>query len=83
MTPEDLEQAVDGDVYELRRHWNQEEVGREFEESGGDVIARTREIARWRETGEVAYQQDIAVRLTLDDEKIVKVVVMPGEGVPS
>jgi ketosteroid isomerase-like protein len=44
----------------------------------GDVIARTREIARWRETGEVAYERDFAVRLTLDDERIVRVVVMPG-----
>jgi ketosteroid isomerase-like protein len=54
----------------------------EFEESEGDVIARTHEIARWRETGEVAYERDFAVRLTLDDERIVKVVVMPGGGVP-
>jgi ketosteroid isomerase-like protein len=50
----------------------------EFEEVEGDVIARTREIARWRETGEVAYERDFAVRLTLDDERIVRVVVMPG-----
>ncbi len=40
------------------------------------------EIARWRETGEVAYERDFEVRLTLDHERIVKVVVMPG-GVPS
>ena len=50
----------------------------EFEEIEGDVIARTREIARWRETGEVAYERDFAVRLTLDDERIIRVVVMPG-----
>jgi SnoaL-like domain len=49
-----------------------------FEEIEGDVIARTREVARWRETGEIAYERDFAVRLTLDGEKIVKVVVMPG-----
>jgi hypothetical protein len=50
----------------------------EFEDIEGDVIARTHEIARWRETGEVAYERDFAVRLTLDDESIVRIVVMPG-----
>jgi hypothetical protein len=42
------------------------------------VIARTHEVARWRESGEVEYEREFAVRLTLDDEKIVRVVVMPG-----
>lgn len=55
----------------------------EFEDVDGDVLARTREIARWRETGEVAYEREVAVRLTLDDERIVKVVVMPGGAPPS
>jgi len=31
-----------------------------------------------RETGDVAYERDFAVRLTLDDERIVRIVVMPG-----
>ena len=39
----------------------------EFEEIDGDVIARTHEIAHWRETGEFAYERDFAVRLTLED----------------
>jgi hypothetical protein len=52
-----------------------------FEDLDGDVLARTREIARWRETGEVAFEREVAVRLTIDGERIVKVVVMPG-GVP-
>jgi len=55
----------------------------EFEESEGDVIARTHEIARWRETGDVAYERDFALRLTLDDERIVRIVVMPGGALPS
>lgn len=55
-----------------------EQVEPELEELDGDVIARTREIARWRETGEVAYERDFAVRLTLDDDRIVRVLVMPG-----
>jgi ketosteroid isomerase-like protein len=55
-----------------------EQAAPEFEEIDGDVIARTHEIARWRETGEVAYERDFAVRLTLADERIVRVVVMPG-----
>jgi hypothetical protein len=55
----------------------------EFEDIEGDVIARTHEIARWRETGEVAYERDFALRLTLDDERIVRVVVMPGGALPS
>jgi ketosteroid isomerase-like protein len=54
----------------------------EFEEIEGDVVARTHEIARWRETGDVAYERDFAVRLTLDDERIVRVVVMPGGAPP-
>ena len=55
-----------------------EQAEPEFEEIEGDVIARTHEIARWRETGEVAYQRDFAVRLTLHDERIVRIMVMPG-----
>jgi predicted GNAT family N-acyltransferase len=55
-----------------------EQAEPELEEIDGDVVARTREIARWRETGEVAYERDFAVRLTLDDDRIVRVVVMPG-----
>jgi ketosteroid isomerase-like protein len=54
----------------------------EFEEIDGDVIARTRETARWREPGDVAYERDFALRLTLDDERIVRIVVMP-EGAPT
>jgi hypothetical protein len=42
------------------------------------VIARTCETARWRETGEVAYERDFAMRLTFDGERIVRIVVMPG-----
>ena len=55
----------------------------EFEDIEGDVVARTREIARWRETGEVAYERDFALRLTLDDERIVRIVVLPGGALPS
>ena len=55
-----------------------EQAEPEFEEIEGDVIARTHEIARWRETGEVAYQRDFAVRLTLHDERLVRIMVMPG-----
>jgi ketosteroid isomerase-like protein len=51
----------------------------EFEDIEGDVIARTHETARWRETGEVAYERHFAVRLTLEDERIVRIVVMPGD----
>jgi len=60
-----------------------EQTTPEVEEVEGDVIARTREIARWRETGEVAYEREFAVRLTLDDERIVRVVVIPGGALPS
>jgi hypothetical protein len=55
----------------------------EFEDVEGDVIARTHEIARWRETGEVAYERDFAVRLTLDHDRIVRIVVTPGSALPS
>ncbi len=60
-----------------------EQADPEFENIEGDVIARTHEIARWRETGEVAYERDFALRLTLDDERIVRIVVMPGGVLPS
>jgi len=53
-----------------------------LEEIDGDVLARTHEIARWRETGDLAYERDLALRLTLSEERIVRVVVMPG-GTPS
>jgi hypothetical protein len=55
-----------------------EQAQPEFGDVEGDVVARTREIARWRETGEVAYERDFALRLTLDGESIVRIVVMPG-----
>jgi hypothetical protein len=60
-----------------------EQAEPEFEDIEGDVIARTHEIARWRETGDVAYGRDFALRLTLDDERIVRIVVMPGSALPS
>jgi hypothetical protein len=44
-----------------------------FEEVEGEIVARTHEIARWRETGEIAYERDFAVRLTLGDERIVRI----------
>jgi ketosteroid isomerase-like protein len=50
---------------------------------GGDVIARTREVARWRESGEVAFERDFAVRLTLDGGRIVRIVVLPGGSPPT
>jgi hypothetical protein len=60
-----------------------EQAESEFEHVGNDVIARTREIARWRETGEVAYERDFALRLTLHENRIVRIVVMPGGELPS
>ena len=60
-----------------------EQAEPEFEDTESDVIARTHEIARWRETGEVAYERDFALRLTLGDERIVRIVVMPGGTWPS
>jgi ketosteroid isomerase-like protein len=55
-----------------------EQTEPEFEEVEGEIVARTHEIARWRETGEIAYERDFALRLTFDDERIVRIVVMPG-----
>jgi len=60
-----------------------EQAEPEFEEIDDDVIVRTHEIARWRETGDVAYERDFALRLTLDDDRIIKLVVMPGGALPS
>jgi ketosteroid isomerase-like protein len=55
-----------------------EQAEPEFEDAEGEIIARTHETARWRETGEVAYERDFAVCLTFDDDRIVEIVVMPG-----
>jgi len=60
-----------------------EQAEPELEEIDGDVIASTHEVARWRETGEVAYERDFALRLTLEEDRIVKIVVMPGGDRPS
>ena len=54
----------------------------QFEDVEGDIVARTREIARWRETGELAYEREFAVRLTVANERIVRIVVMPGGPLP-
>jgi hypothetical protein len=59
-----------------------EQTEPEFEEVEGEIVARTHEIARWRETGEIAYERDFALRLTLDDQRIVGIVVMPGGAPP-
>jgi ketosteroid isomerase-like protein len=59
-----------------------EQTEPEFEEIEGEIVARTHEIARWRETGEIAYERDFALRLTLDGERIVRIVVMAG-GTPA
>ena len=68
-----LQKASGDEQFELKQ------AEPEFEEIDGDVIARTHEIAHWRETGEVAYERDFAVRLTLEDNRVVRIVVMPGK----
>lgn len=73
-----LEKAATG--YE---HVNVERTEPEFEEIDGDVLARTHEVARWRQTAEVAYERDFAVRLTFDGDKIIRNVVLPGGASPS
>jgi hypothetical protein len=45
------------------------------DESDGDLVARVRETATWRETGEVAYERDVALRLTIDGVRVVRIVV--------
>ena len=60
-----------------------EQTEPEFEDIEGDVVARTHEVARWRETGEIAYEREFALRLTLDDERIVRILVLPGATLPS
>ena len=67
-----LQKASGDEQFEL------EQAEPEFEEIGGDVIARTHEIARWRETRKVAYERDFEMRLTLEDDRVVRIVVMPG-----
>jgi Domain of unknown function (DUF4440) len=54
-----LQKASGGEQFEMKQ------AEPELEEIDGDVIARTHEVARWRETGDVTYERDFAVRLTL------------------
>ena len=49
-----------------------------MEQTSTELEEIDREIARWRETGEVAYEREVAVRLTFEGERITRVVVMPG-----
>ena len=50
----------------------------EFDElDGGEVLARTHQVGRWQETGDVAFERDFAVRLTWEDDRIRRIVVMP------
>ena len=73
-----LEKAAGDDQIEI------EQSTPVFEHVEGDVIARTRETARWRETGEVAYERDFALRLSIDDkETIFKIMVLPGGAIPT
>ena len=58
--------------------FSMEQSETDFEEIDGDIISRTHEIARWRESGDVAYEREVAVRLTFAGERIVRVLVMPG-----
>ena len=71
-----LQKASGDEQFEL------EQAEPEFEEIDGDVIARTHEIARWRETGDVAYERDFELRLTLKDDRVVRIVVMPAAAPP-
>ena len=59
-----------------------EQTEPDVEEVGGEIVAHTHETARWRESGEVAYERDFAIRVTLDGERIVRIVVMPGATPP-
>jgi Domain of unknown function (DUF4440) len=55
-----------------------EQAKPEFDElDGGDVLARTHQIGRWRGTGEVAFERDFAVRLTREGDRIRRIVAMP------
>jgi hypothetical protein len=88
VTPRDTFRGIAACRQVLRKAGGDEQFAMEqsepvLEEIEGDVLARTREIARWRETGDVAYEREVAVRLTLEDERIVRVVVMPGGAPPS
>ena len=83
VTPRGTLRGVDACRQVLRKaggdeQFELEQTEPQFENVGGDVVAHTREIARWRATGELAYERDFALRLTMDDGRIVRVLVMPG-----
>jgi Domain of unknown function (DUF4440) len=73
-----LEKATIG-----HEHVDVERTEPEFEEIDSDVLARTHEVGRWRETAEVAYERDFAVRLTFEGDKIVTNVALPGGASPA
>ena len=72
-----LEKATGG--YE---HVEIERTEPQFEEIDRDVVVRTHELGRWRESGDVAFERDLAVRLTIEKDKITRLVVVPGGYVP-
>jgi ketosteroid isomerase-like protein len=47
-----------------------ETTDRVLTEEDGVVVSRARRVFRWKETGEVAYEQAAEVRLTFHDGKI-------------
>ena len=83
VTPRDTFRGVAACRQVLRKaggdeQFTMEHLEPELSEVDGDLLARTHEIARWRATGEVAYEREVAVRLTFRDDRIARVVVMPG-----
>jgi hypothetical protein len=54
-----------------------EQAEADFREVEGDVVVRIHEIARWRDTSDVGFERDFAMRLTLDDQRVVRIVVLP------
>jgi ketosteroid isomerase-like protein len=88
VTPRDTFRGVAACRQVLRKAGGDEQFTMEHPETelteiDDDVLARTHEVARWRETGEVAYEREVAVRLTFSDDRIVRVVVMPGGAPPA
>jgi hypothetical protein len=51
---------------------------RELAPIEGDILVRPRQIFRWKESGDVAYERPFAVRLSFADDRIAGIVRMPG-----
>ena len=67
-----LEQATGG--------YEQIDVGisaPEFQRADDEIVVRTHEVGRWRDSGEAAFEGNFVFRLTIEGGAITRLILMP------